>query len=301
MRIGMVIPQEGTLSELTDVVGAAAEAGFTSAWATQIFGFDALTLLALVGAQVPGIELCTGVVPVYPRHPQVLAQQALTVQAATGGRLALGIGLSHQMVVEGMWGYSYEKPARYMREYLMALVPMLHGEVVSVEGEAVTARTIAPLDVPGAVPPQLLVAALGPTMLGITGRLADGTVTWMTGVRTVGDHIVPTITESAAGAGKGQPRVAVLLPATVTDDAERARDRIDRAFAIYPSLPSYRAMMDREGAGQPSDVAIVGTEAEVAAKLRSLSDAGATDFVALVMGTPDEKKRTNATILAAGS
>ena len=119
------------------------------AWAVQIFGYDALTLLATVGTRVPGIELGTGVVPVYSRHPQVMAQQALTVQAATGGRLVLGIGLSHQVVVEGLWGLSYDRPARYLREYLSALVPMLEGEVVSVTGRGGHGRHLrAALEIP---------------------------------------------------------------------------------------------------------------------------------------------------------
>lgn len=292
VRIGAQIDVNRPLDEVVAQVRRYADGGLASAWAVQIFGYDALTLLAVVGAQVPGIELGTGVVPVHSRHPQVMAQQALTVQVATGGRLSLGIGMSHQVVVEGLWGMSYERPARYLREYLAALLPMLAGGVANVHGEAVTAVTYAPLEVPGASPPPVLVAALGPALLRLAGRVADGTVTWMTGTSTVASHVVPTITAAAAEAGRPAPRVAVSLPVTVTADPGAAKAVIDEAFALYPTLPSYRAMLDREGAAAPSDIALVGDEEAVRSGLRRLADAGATELLAAPTGTREERERT---------
>jgi F420-dependent oxidoreductase-like protein len=292
MRIGALIDIDKPLDQVVEQVGGLARQGFASAWAVQIFGYDALTLLATVGAQVPGIGLGTGVVPVYSRHPQVMAQQALTVQAASGGRLTLGIGMSHQVVVEGLWGLSYERPARYLREYLAALLPMLRGEVVDSHGEVVTSVTYAPLEVPGAEPPPVMIAALGPVLLKLAGQVATGTVTWMTGIKTIEEHVAPTITAAAREAGRPAPRVGVSLPVTVTSDPDRARERIDKAFAIYPTLPSYKAMLDREGASAPSDVAIIGSEQEVTSKLSRLADAGATDFVASIVGGDDERAAT---------
>ncbi|MGH9086990.1 MAG: TIGR03564 family F420-dependent LLM class oxidoreductase [Acidimicrobiales bacterium] len=292
MRIGALLDLGQPVDGVVAQVRRFADLGLGSAWASQLFGYDALTLFAHVGAVVPDIELGTGVVPVYGRVPQVLAQQALTVQAVTGGRLLLGIGMSHQVVVEGMWGLSYDRPARYLREYLAGLLPMLAGEQAQAEGEVVTARTMGPLDVVGAAAPPVLVAALGPVLLGIAGRAAAGTVTWMTGRKTIADHVAPTIARAAEEAGRPAPRVVVALPVTVTDDPASARRRIDRAFAIYPSLPSYKAMLDREGAAQPSDIALVGTEDEVAGLAAALADAGATDLVASLVGNPDERERT---------
>jgi len=293
MRLGVLIDLRPTVAEICEQVRAFAEAGFASVWASQIFGYDAISLLSVVGATVPDIELGTAVVPVYSRHPQVMAQQALTAQGASDGRFVLGVGLSHQVVVEGVWGLSYAHPARYLREYLSALVPMLHGEAVHVEGEHVTARSAGPLDVPRTTPaPQVVVAALGPSMLRIAGTLADGTVTWMTGTKTVADHIVPLISAAATDAGRAAPRVVVSLPVTVTADVDGARRRIDEALAIYPSLPSYRAMLDREGASSPSDVALVGDEASVAAGVRRVEEAGATDLVVSIVGSSEERRRT---------
>src|SRR6476660_10241086 len=114
MRIGIfggeVGQGAGGMDELVKNVNETNDQGFASYWLPQIFGLDALTALAVVGREVPDIELGTAVVPTYPRHPMMLAQQALTVQAATGGRLCMGIGLSNQIVVESMWGMSYGKP-----------------------------------------------------------------------------------------------------------------------------------------------------------------------------------------------
>ncbi len=290
MRYGLTIDNSRPIPEVIEQVQRMADAGVASATVSQIFGYDALTLLALVGQQVPDIELVTGVVPTYPRHPIMLAAQALTVQAATGGRLTLGIGLSHQIVIENMFGYSFDRPARHMREYLTALVPLLNGEQVAYHGETVTAATMAPLEI-DAPPPPVLVAALGPTMLKLAGTLADGTSTWMTGPATVASHIAPTITAAAAGAGRTPPRIAVGLPVCVTADADAARERAARTFAIYGTLPSYRAMLDREQADGPGDVAIVGDEEAVAAQIATVAEAGATDFVASIYGSADERER----------
>jgi F420-dependent oxidoreductase-like protein len=291
VRYGLSIDNSRPIPEVVDQVQRMADAGLAAANVSQIFGYDALTLLALVGHEVPDIELMVSVVPVYPRHPIALAAQALTVQAATGGRLTLGIGLAHQIVVENVFGYPFERPARHMREYLTALVPLLAGEQVAYQGETVTAATLGPLEV-DAPAPTLLVAALGSRMLELAGTMADGTVTWMTGPATLASHIVPTITTAAAEAGRPAPRISVGLPLCVTDDVEAARERAARVFGIYGTLPSYRAMLDREQAAGPADVAIVGDEQSVAAQLAALADAGATDFNAAIYAGGEERDRS---------
>jgi len=290
LRIGSMIDVDKPLPDVVAQLRRYAEAGLDHVFASQIFGPDALTLLAVAGSQVPGIGLGTGVVPVYPRHPMMLAQQALTVQWATGDRLLLGIGLSHQVVVESMWGMSYDKPARYMKEYLASLMPLLRGETVRSAGERVTTNAFSPIEVAGA-PPPVLVAALGATMLELAGTVADGTITWMTGTATIAGHIAPTITAAAEAAGRPAPRVVVSLPISVTQDVDAAKARIDAALAIYPNLPSYKAMLDMEGAQSAADVSFVGGEESVAASIGRLADAGATDFVAAVVGDAAERDR----------
>jgi F420-dependent oxidoreductase-like protein len=291
LRIGSMIDVDRPLEDVVGQLERYAGAGLDHVFAAQIFGPDALTLLAVAGARVPGIGLGTGVVPVYPRHPMMLAQQALTVQAATDNRLLLGIGLSHQVVVEGMWGISFDRPATYMKEYLASLMPLLHGETVSSVGERITTNAFAPVAIPGATPPPVLVAALGTTMLKLAGTVADGTITWMTGVGTIENHIAPTIAAAAQAAGRPAPRVVVALPVAVTHDVVAAKARMNEAFSIYPNLPSYKAMLDKEGAAQAGDIGFIGDEESVAASVRGLADAGATDFLAGLVGDAAEVDR----------
>ena len=284
----------GTIVEATDLDSAvagvrrAADDGFASAWFTQMFSFDAITVCAIAGRDVPGIEVGTAVVPTFPRHPTAMAMQAVTASLATGGRFNLGIGLSHQMVIEGMLGLSFDKPARHMREYLEVLLPLLRDGKVDHDGELF--KVHAPVDGMGSTPPPVLVAALGPAMLQVAGELTDGTITWMTGPKTLADHIVPSITK----ARPKPPRVVAALRTCVTNDPDDARERIGKAVSFYGQLPSYRAMLDREGAAEPKDVSIVGDEEHVASVVRGLADIGVTDYVAVPAGTPEELARTRA-------
>jgi F420-dependent oxidoreductase-like protein len=296
LRIGVSLaeppPGPDPLGRLRNRLQASADDGFASAWLANIFGLDALTALAVAGSQVPGIEVGTAVVPTYPRHPAALAQQALTAQAALDGRLSLGIGLSHQIVIEGMFGYSFERPARHMREYLAVLLPLLREGRVSFAGE--TLRAEVGLTAPCDHDVPVLLAALAPRMLRLAGRDADGTVLWMTGPATIESHIVPAITAAAADAGRAAPRVVCLLPVCVTGDPDGARERAAQMFSVYGQLPSYRAMLDQEGAAGPADVAIVGDEAAVAAQIDALGGVGVTDFVAAEFGQGDDAVRTRA-------
>jgi F420-dependent oxidoreductase-like protein len=252
---------------------------------------DAITALAIVGREVPRIELGTAVVPTFPRHPAMLAGQALTAAAAAGGgRFVLGIGLSHQIVVETMWGLSYDKPARHMREYLSILLPLLRAGNVSFAGDTLTMH--GPLTVADRQPVPVMIAALAPRMLELAGGTADGTITWMTGPATLGDYIVPNINAAAERAGKPTPRVGASLPVMITNDPDGARTTAADDFAVYGTLPSYRAMLDREGAAGPADVALVGDEATVGKAIQGLADAGVTDFVAAEFGNSEDQART---------
>ncbi|MEC8464143.1 MAG: LLM class F420-dependent oxidoreductase [Actinomycetota bacterium] len=285
-----------TVDELENSLREAAEQGFPSYWMPQIFGMDALTAIAVAAKNVPNIRVGTSVVPTYPRHPMVLAQQALTTQSVIGGRLELGIGLSHQPVVEGMWGISFDKPVRHMSDYLSILTPLLNDRRVSFKGESVIGRgEITP---PPADAPPVLVAALGPQMLRLAGRLADGTITWMTGPETIRTLTAPTISEAAEEAGRPAPQVAMGLPVCVTSDVDAARERADRDYAIYGQLPSYRAMLDREGAATPADVAIIGDAGEVADRIRALADCGVTTFAASAFGSSDERAATREVMIS---
>lgn len=282
MRIGIGI---GEISnERPGIDGLLAQAqraerdGFASAWFANIFGVDAIMMAALCGRVTKTLELGTAVVPTYPRHPHAMAQQALTAQAACGGRFTLGIGLSHQMVIEMMFGLSYARSYSHMREYLAVLAPLIRTGSVSHAGSEF--RVNANLTVPDAKPCPILVAALAPKMLALAGTVADGTITWMTGPKTLREHTIPRIREAAAAAGRPAPRVVVGLPVAVTSDVAAARDAASRIFQVYGGLPSYRAMLDREGAEGPADVALVGDESAVGEQIAQLRTIGVTDFLA---------------------
>lgn len=297
MRIGIFggAVNGGTVDDVVSEARAAADDGFATYWSPQVFGLDALTALAVVAREVPGIELGTSVVPTYPRHPMALAQQARTVQQVSGDRLVLGVGLSHQVVIESMFHLSFARPARHMAEYLAALLPLLRGEPVDVRGDTVGAT--GALTIPAAAPVPVVVAALGPRMLELAGRLTDGTLTWCVGPETLAAFTAPTIRRAAEEAGRPAPRVIAGLPVCVTDDPAAVRERAARALVIYGQLPSYRAMLDREGVAGPEDLVIAGGEAEVHDRLAALGGAGVTDLAAVELGAdPDERARTRAVL-----
>lgn len=301
MRIGLMIgATPGSDPSLEGLIRFAREAetsGFDNLWVANVFGFDAITTLALIGRETRRIGLGTAVVPTYPRHPSAIAQQALTTGVAAGGRFSLGIGLSHKMVIEDMLGLSYAKPARHMREYLSVLGPLLRGAPVDFEGEDY--RVKLGLDVPGAKPVPLIVAALGPLMLKIAGELADGTTTWMTGPKTLEEHIIPAIGNAAKAAGKPAPLVVAGLPIALTTDLDAARQKIARNLQVYGMLPSYRSMLDREGAAGPADVAMLGDESALRAQLQRLRDIGVTDFNAAIVKVEEGSLERTREFLAA--
>jgi F420-dependent oxidoreductase-like protein len=294
MDIGVMVGGSG-LSGLVDAVRETAAAGIRRAWVPQLLGLEALTAIAVAGREVPEIELGTAVVPTYPRHPFVLAGEALTTSAALGGgnRLHLGIGLSHQLVIEGMLGMKFEKPALHMREYLSALRPALAGEPVDVQGETLRAATLmGPIKVDDAGPVPVLVAALGPAMLRVAGELADGTLTWMAAPKVIGDRMAPTITAAAEAAGRPRPRIGVGLPVAVTDDVEAAVQRAATAYAVYDTLPSYKRLLDEAGLDGPAGVVIAGDEGEVVKQILALADVGATEFIASPFGSRAVRQET---------
>lgn len=281
-------------STMDDVVAnteAAAAHGFTSGWLSNIFALDAIAAIAVAGRAVPGIQLGTAVVPTFPRHPHALAQQAMTAWDSTRGRFTLGIGLSHQIVIESMFGLSFDKPARHMREYLAVLLPLLREGNVAYDGELY--KVHAPLERAGDPSgPPVLLAAMAPVMLRLAGEVADGTILWMAGARAVGEHVAPRVNKAAADAGRPAPRIVASLPVAVTNDPDSLKDQAARTFAVYGGLPSYRAMLDKEGADDPADAAFIGDEIAVEARIRAMADAGVTEFSGACFGDKATIART---------
>ncbi len=289
MRIGVMIGGDGQRRTLDDIVAAARQveaAGLDDVWMANIFSHDAISSLAVVGRETSRIGLGTAVTPTYPRHPVAIAQQALTTAAASGSRFTLGIGLSHKLVIEDMFGMSYDKPARHMREYLQVLMPLVRGETVSFQGDEYRVTNVA-MDVPDAERLPVVVAALGPVMLKLAGEQADGTNTWMVGPRTMESHIIKRLTTAAAAAGRPEPLVVGGFPIVLTDKPDDARAKIAETLTIYGQLPSYRAMLDREGAAGPADIAIVGDENMLRGELKRLENLGVTHFNAAIAAVDD--------------
>ncbi len=281
MKIGTMMGATGatTLDDLINQAKKVEAAGLDNVWLANIFSFDAISTLAIIGREVPRIGLGTAVTPTYPRHPTAIAQQALTTAAATDNRFTLGIGLSHQIVIENMLGFSYDKPAKHMREYLEVLMPLARGETVNFNGEQYRVNGVT-LEIPGADRMPVVIAALGPVMLKIAGELADGTNTWMVGPNTMANHIAP-------GLGRDDATIVGGVPVVLTTKVDEAREQIAKDLVIYGQLPSYRAMLDREGAEGPVDIAIVGDENTLRGEIKRFEDAGVTDFNAAIMDVED--------------
>ena len=300
MRIGLMSGAtpgpDGTLDGIVARAQNLEAAGFHALWMANIFGLDAITSLAIVGRETQRIELGTAVVPTYPRHPAAIAQQALTTQAACGGRFTLGIGLSHKLVIEDMFGLSYAKPASHMREYMSVLGPLARGEAASFQGDDY--RVNAALDVPGTSRLPILIAALGDRMLQLAGSTADGTILCMTGPATIEDHIGPKLRAAAKEAGRPDPRIVAGFPIVVTDDEAAAREAISKGLVMYGTLPSYRAMLDKEGAAGPADIAIVGNAETVSDQIKRLADIGVTDFDAAIFPVADDSDARTIEVLA---
>jgi F420-dependent oxidoreductase-like protein len=258
----------------------AAAAGLGSVWISQQFDHDALSLAAVIGHAVPGIGVGTSVVPIYPRHPVVVSSQAQTAQAASHGRFTLGLGLGAPQIVERSFGADVSKPIRHLREYLTVLGSLLTAGTVDFTGQTLRASTSMPAAVAGAEPPvPVLVAAMGPQALRVTGELADGTLPYLAGPRTLAGFIVPTISEAARAAGRAAPRIVVALFGVVTADADGVRAIAAEQMAFYLNVPSYRAVLEREGVAHPAELAVIGDEETMAAAIDRYFQAGATEVV----------------------
>ncbi|MFJ9410070.1 TIGR03564 family F420-dependent LLM class oxidoreductase [Streptomyces sp. NPDC101393] len=283
MTIGVAINATGAGNQIDATVRHAAEAaaaGLRSAWFGQTFGADSPQLAAIVGREVPGLQVGTSAIPVFGRHPLHVSSQALTAQAATHGRYHLGLALGTKLLTEGGFGLPYERPVARLREFLTALRALTESGSADFHGELITARTPTPAHVPGAedgVP--LLVAAMGPQALRASGELADGVLPYLAGPRALAEHIVPAVTAAARAAGRPAPRIVALVQGVVTDDVDAVRERATEQLAFYEQIPSYARAIALSGGTRAADVAVIGDERTVAAEVRRYRDAGATEVV----------------------
>jgi len=285
MRIGLMVgPERGRNATKVERMQADAQwaegAGLASVWVPQVpDDFDALTMAAVVGTVTSRVEVGTAVVPVQPRHPIALAQQALSVQAVCRGRLSLGLGVSHHWVIEEMLGLPYDRPAATMRAYLDVLDQALRGPgTVEVENELF--RVHNPLDITDIAPTPVLLAALGPVMLRLAGERADGTILWMADERAIASHVVPGLTRAAEAAGRPAPRVVAGVPVCLCrdDEVDVAVARANRILAEADMSPNYQKLLEHGDARDVGDILAAGSERAIERRVRAFADAGVTDF-----------------------
>ena len=279
------------LGALNADLASAEDDNFASYWLAQTGGVDALTVFAARGATGSDMKLGTAVIPTWTTHPQVLAGQAMTTQAAIDGRLVLGLGLAHEPSVTGRWKMKWERPVRQMMDFLDVLQPLISDGIVDHDGHFWSYEGAMPLlDTPT---PKVMIAALGEQMLKLAGARTDGTILWCVGPKTIANHIAPVINAAADKAGRDKPSIVCSIPVWVTDEPKPARDFLGQILSIYAEFPSYRRMLDIEGLHGLGELSLVGTEAEVTERIAEIAVSGATDFTAVPMGgNPDEIERT---------
>ncbi len=284
-----------TIDQVREITRWGNAAGFDSLWISQAAAVDPLVALAAVASDITTMtEVGTSVVPLYGRHPFGLAQQVMTAQSALDGRLTLGVGPSHRPSVEGTLGLSWDHPFAYTSDFLDGLQPLLAGDEANVEGTEITTRAQLAIEAPNT---PILLAALGPRMLALAGRRTEGTTVGQCGPKTIANHIVPTITAAAEAAGRPEPRVMALIRLCVTDDVAGAHALAQSIGAAYGALPSYAAMLAKEGISDAADLHLIGSWDRVLTGLAEYAEAGVTDFrIEVVPHTPEARDATRAAL-----
>lgn len=286
MRVSVFMQEHSDLGEAVEGIVALEAAGVRRVWIWNIFGLDAMVLAAVAGGRTERIEIGTAIVPTYPRHPYAMMQEALSVQAACGGRFTLGVGTSHEPVVATMFGIPFERPVRHIREYVTVCRQLARGPA-SFGGELY--KVNVPLLVKGATGGlDVMVSALSPQMLRVGGEVSDGVITWLAGPAYIGGTAVPAVAAGAARADRPPPPVVAVIPVVVTDDVAAARETAARELAMYGALPFYRRLLDAEGAAQPEDVAVIGSEDAVADTIAEFDAAGTAEVAAWPLPVGDD-------------
>jgi len=291
MRISVLIGAQGEpIDQLLEVAKACDDAGIDGIWYGQFLGYDAPTLAVAAAARTTRLVPGVSVVVARPRHPFAVAAQAQTVNALSGYRFRLAVGLSHRSTIEGVYGLDYPAPARYLREYLHVLNELLALRPVDFDGEFLHAH--GALTIPEARPLPLLTGALGPLALEVTGELADGTITYLAGPRTIEEHVLPRLLAGAARSGRPSPEIVACVPVLAADDPDAIVPRARDFTRFHAMLPEYQQVIEREGLDHPADMSLIGGHDAIRRGIERLRDAGATEFGAALFGDREEELRT---------
>lgn len=260
--------------------------GFKSLWIANANSYDALNLALYLSTQTKFMELGTAVIPVFSKHPVELAQQILTTALISNNRLKIGLGVSHKHRVENELGLKYITPVNYMKEFLIILKDILHrghsefkGNIFNVD-VSIDAETCNDVDI--------YLAALGPKMLGLAEKYTKGTITWMTGYKTIKNNIFPVLNSKL----DNNRSILSSIPICITDDVETIKNEAKSIFKFYNNYPNYKKMIIQEGVKDASDLAIVGDEDYAYNILQEYANSGVTEILAVVFGE-DINKRIN--------
>jgi 5,10-methylenetetrahydromethanopterin reductase len=299
VQVSAIFPETRSVRGAIDLAVGCEGAGLDSMFLGTGFGFDPIMALALAGRETTTLRLGTSVVPTWPRHPVVLAQQAATANAATGGRFRLGIGPSHAMVM-GMYGIAYDRPVGHTEEYVTILRALLDDGRVSHQGERY--RVTAFVDVEDGGRPPILLGVLRGAMCRLAGALADGAIPWLAPPSYLADVVVPQVRAGAEAVGREAPPVVASFPVVLAGDRDEARAVANRDLAIYPRVATYAAMMQAAGvpdADRAADdgwtdamfdaVVPWGDENTLAARIKEYADAGAAEVLVSPFGAPTNR------------
>ena len=287
-RLAAFNPAVKTLDESIARVKSAERLGYESVWTTQLpDARDAALVLAAYAAATQRVGLGTGVLPIYTRHPTAMAQMAATLDELSGGRFILGIGISHKVTVESMWGLRLDSPVDAMREYLEILRASLRDGGAAIEGKHFSARWA--YSAPRRPELRIMISALNPRMLELAGERADGVVLWMCSPGYIRDHVIPALAAGRQKAGKSMEgfEVVAAVPVCLTSDRAGAQAVFRQTVERYANLPYYRKMMDASGfkseleagaitEGMIDELAGIGDEGQVREAIRRYREAGVT-------------------------
>ncbi len=299
MKLSILFPETQNVERAVQRIVQLEELGFHSAVMGHGFGFDPITVFAIAGQQTERILLTTAVVPTFGRHPIAMAMSAATAQAASNGRFRLGIGPSHKPIVEHVYGLSYDKPVRHMKEYLTIVRELLQGGQTSYKGEVYQVQGQHSVD--GGTDVPVLMSALGSQMCRLAGRIADGVLPWLAPTEYVRDTIVPAVKDGAAAAGRSAPPIIAETACVISDDSKEVLEVVQQNMGFYLAMPAYRALFERAGLasaeasqtnGWTSEMidAVIpwGSADQVASRVESYFAAGADEVVLSPVGVGAE-------------
>jgi F420-dependent oxidoreductase-like protein len=306
-RVGLVIQATDVATAITRI-GEAEQAGVHQVWMTQSVGMlDTLTLFAAVAAHTMRIRLGTSIVPIYPRHPLVMALQAATVDALAPGRLRLGVGTSHRHVMENVYGLSMPSPLAYLREYVAVMRQGLWEGRVDHQGTFFKMATSFPRQ--AQIP--LLISALGERAFRLAGEVADGAISWVCPVPYLLDTALPALRAGAQAQHRPAPPLVAHIPVAMSTDEAAVQAAAMPRVSFYTKAPFYAHMFAAAGFSIAADgtgvaalvkaLMVAGDQAQVEKRLRELLASGLDELLLMLVPVADEAREREQLIQVIGS